>query len=127
VNTPRLARLVLALIGVAAVAGTWLAMLTPDDLQSLPGEPADMRLGPRAADAGRRCRQELLATQPGLAVTAIALSSIGPVAGDRDATLLQVEGRFREPQAVGEARVMRFRCLVSATGLRSLAVEPAAP
>lgn len=126
-NTPRLARLVLALIGVAAVGGAWLAMLPPDDLQTLPGEPADLRLGPRAADAGRRCRQELLATQPGLAETAIVLSSIGPVAGDRDASLLRVEGRFREPQTIGEARVMRFRCLVSDAGLRSLTVEPAAP
>lgn len=126
-DTARLARLVLALIGTAVVGGAWLAMLPPDDLQTLPGEPADMRLGPRAAEAGRRCRQELLATQPGLAETAIVLARVGPVAGDRDATLLQVEGRFREPQAVGEARVMRFRCLMSAAGLRSLAVDPPDP
>ena len=124
-NTTRLARFALALIGIFALGGAWVAMLPPDDLQTLPSEPADMRLGARAADAGRRCRQELLATQPGLAETAIVLLSVGPVADDRDATLLRVEGRFREPQAVGAAGVMRFRCLVSATGLRSLAVRPA--
>lgn len=126
-TTRSLARLLLAVIGVAVVAGAWLSMLPPQDLQRLPAEPADLRLGPRAADAGRRCRQELLATRPGLAESAIVLLGVRTVAGDRDATLLRVEGRFREPLAAGDAGVMRFRCLVSAAGLRSLEVQPGDP
>lgn len=126
-TTRSLARVLLAVIGIAVVAGAWVSMLPPEDLQTLPAEPADLRLGPRAADAGRRCRQELLATQPGLAEPAILLTGVGTVPGAGDVTLLRVEGRFREPQAVGEARVMRFRCLVSAAGLRSIDVQVAEP
>lgn len=117
----------LAVIGVAVVVGAWVSMLPPDDLQTLPSEPADLRLGPRAAEAGRRCRQELLARQPGLPESGVLLFGVAPVPGDGDVSLLRVEGRFREPTAVGEPRVMHFRCLVSAAGLRALEVHPAEP
>ncbi|MCU0766056.1 MAG: hypothetical protein MUE39_01595 [Gammaproteobacteria bacterium] len=126
-TTRRFAQAMLAVIGVAVVVGAWVSMLPPDDLQTLPSEPADLRLGPRAAEAGRRCRQELLATQPGLPESGVLLFGVAPVPGDGDVTLLRVEGRFREPAAVGEPRVMHFRCLVSAAGLRALEVHPAEP
>jgi len=125
VDARLLARILLVLIAVAALAGGWVAIQPPDDLLQLPGEPAALRLGPRAAAAAQRCREALVREQPLLDADAIAVLGISPVADDRDPGALAVEGSFRHTGPAGLVEHPRFRCVVGSAGLRSLTItEP---
>jgi hypothetical protein len=112
----------LIVVAVAAVAGTCVAIQPPDDLISLPSEPAALRLGPRAADAAQRCRDALARDRPGLDANSIVLLGVTPVAGDPDPGALRVEGSFRETGLGGISRVRHLRCTLSSAGLRSVEV-----
>lgn len=125
-DTRLLARGLLIVVAVAAVAGTCVAIQPPDDLTRLPTEPAALRLGPRAAEAAQRCRDALTRERPDLDAKSIVLLGVTPVADDRDPGALRVEGSFREPDVGGASRVRHVRCVLSSAGLRSLEVtDPA--
>ena len=124
-DTRLLARSLLVVVAVAAVAGTCVAIQPPDDLTHLPTEPASLRLGPRAADAAQRCRDALTRETPGLDAKSIVLLGVAPVADDPDPGALRVDGSFREPGVGGLSQVRHVRCVLSSAGLRSLEVtEP---
>ena len=123
---PRLlARVLLAVVAIAALVGSWLAIQPPDDLTRLPEGPADLRLGPRAAAAAQRCRERLFRERPTLDDNSIVLLGVTPIANDRDAGALRVSGSFRQKDIAGAARSFRFRCTVDSTGLRRLEVSDA--
>ncbi len=120
-DTRRFARWALALIGLAALAGGWVAMLPPDDLLALPGDHAALRPGARAAEAGRQCRDALLQERPGLSAKAISVRSVSPSPGSADPGTLRVEGAFRD--SLGPQPAVRpFSCDVSPTGRHSLRI-----
>lgn len=121
-DTRLLARILLILVAIAAVAGTWVAIQPPDDLTRLPTEPAALRLGPLAAEAAQRCREALARERPLLDARSIVLLGIAPVAGDRDPGALRVEGSFRETGVGGTSVVRHVRCNVSAASVRSVEV-----
>lgn len=120
-----LARTLLVLIAIAALAGGWIAIQPPDDLMQLPDEPAALRLGPRAATAAQRCRAALVDERPLLDADAIVVLGITPVAGDRDPGALAVGGSFPHTDPAGVVQHPRFRCIVDSAGLRSVTItEP---
>lgn len=121
-DTRLLARSLLVVVAVAAIAGTCVAIQPPDDLTHLPAEPASLRLGPRAAEAAQRCRDALARERPGLDTRSIVLLSVAPMADDRDPGALRVDGSFREPGVGGVSRLRHVRCALSSAGLRSLEV-----
>ncbi len=121
-DTRLLARCLLVVVAVAAVAGTCVAIQPPDDLTNLPAEPASLRLGPRAAQAAQRCRDALTRERPGVDVKSIVLLRVAPEADDHDPGALRVEGSFREPDVGGTNPVRHVRCVLSSAGLRSIAV-----
>jgi hypothetical protein len=121
-DTRLLARSLLIVVAVAAVAGTCVAIQPPDDLTSLPTEPASLRLGPRAAEAAQRCRDALMRERPGLDAKSIVLLGVTPVATDPDPGALRVEGSFREPDVGGTSRARHVRCTLSSAGVRSVEV-----
>lgn len=124
-DTRLLARGLLIVVAVAAVAGTCVAVQPPDDLVSLPGEPPALRLGTRAADAAQRCRDALARDRPSLDANSIRLLAITPVADDPDPGALRVEGSFRESDVGGISRVRHVRCTLSSAGVRSVEItEP---
>ena len=115
------ARWALALIGLATLAGGWLAMLPPDDLLALPGGQAALRPGARAAEAGRQCREALLVERPGLSAKAISVQSVSAPPDSAGGRTLRVEGAFRD--SMGPKAVVRpFSCDVSGTGQHSLRI-----
>lgn len=117
-DTRLLARSLLIVVAVAAIAGTCVAIQPPDDLTSLPSEPAGLRLGPRAAEAAQRCRDALVRERATLDANSIVLLGVTPVADDPDPGALRVEGSFRESDIGGISRVRHVRCIVSSAGLR---------
>lgn len=121
-DTRLLARSLLIVVAVAAVAGTCVAIQPPDDITHLPADPAFLRLGPRAAEASQRCRDALVRERPGLDTRSVVLLSVTPVVDDPDPGALRVEGSFREPDLGGASRVQHLRCILSSTGVRSLEV-----
>lgn len=124
-DTRLLARSLLILVAIAAVAGTWVAIQPPDDLTRLPAEPAALRLGPRAAEAAQRCREALAREHPTLDANSIVLLGVTPVAGDPDPGAVRVEGSFRESDVGGISRIRHLRCVVTAARLRSIEItEP---
>jgi hypothetical protein len=124
-DTRLLARGLLIVVAVAAVAGTCVAIQPPDDLTQLPTEPVGLRLGPRAAEGAQRCRDALARERPALDANSIAVLRVAPAAGDPDPGALQVEASYREPDGVGVTRIRRARCHLSAAGVRRIEVtEP---
>lgn len=121
-DTRLLARGLLIVVAVAAVAGTCVAIQPPDDLTRMPTEPAALRLGPRAAEAAQRCRDGLVRERPNLDANSIVLLGITPVAGDPDPGALRVDGSFREVDLGGISRVRLLRCTLSSAGLRHIEV-----
>lgn len=121
-DTRLLARSLLIVVAVAAVAGTCVAIQPPDDLTRLPTEPAALRLGPRAADAAQRCREALVQERPGVDANSIVLLGIAPVTDDPDPGALRVEGSFRESDVGGASRIRHVRCTLSSAGLRRIEV-----
>jgi hypothetical protein len=121
-DTRLLARSLLIVVAVAAIAGTCVAIQPPDDLTSLPSEPAGLRLGPRAAEAAQRCRDALVRERATLDANSIVLLGVTPVADDPDAGALRVEGSFRESDTGGISRVRHVRCIVSSAGLRRVEI-----
>jgi hypothetical protein len=124
-DTRLLARSLLIVVAVAAVAGTCVAIQPPDDLTRMPAEPAALRLGARAAEAAQRCRDGLARERPNLDANSIVLLGITPVADDPDPGALRVEGTFREVGVGGTSHVRHLRCTLSSAGLRHVEVtEP---
>jgi hypothetical protein len=122
-DTRLFARWALALIGLAALAGGWVAMLPPDDLLGLPGDHASLRPGARAAEAGRQCREALLQERPGLSAKAISVRSVSLPPGGADPGILRVDGAFRDNLA-SQPAVWQFTCDVSPTGRLNLRIAP---
>ena len=120
-DTRVLARWILALIGLATLAGGWVAMLPPNDLLGPPGDRPALRPGARAAEAGRQCREALLQERPGLSAKAISVRSVSPPPGSENPGVLRVEGAFRD-SASPEPVIRQFTCDVSAAGRHSLRI-----
>jgi hypothetical protein len=124
-DTRLLARSLLIVVAVAAFAGTCVAIQPPDDLTQLPTQPAELRLGPRAAEAAQRCRDALERERPTLDANSIVVLRVAPLAGDPDPGALQVEASFRESEVGGIRRIRHVRCSLSSAGLRRVEVtEP---